>query len=446
MAVQEQLQQERRVLPFGEKARKFCLRDPRDDRRINILEGSVRSAKTWAMIPKILTLCAYKVQGHRVIFGVSKQTIYNNVLSDLFDLLGAHNYSFNRQTGELYILGVKWLVIGAKDEGSEKYVRGLTVGIAVGDELVLIPPSFVRMMLNRMSPDGARFYATTNPDSPLHYVKTDLLDNAELRAKGEIWSEHFDLYDNPNITGKSDYTPEGKKANDAYRSYLKMLYKGVYYQRFVLGLWVVAEGSIYKDCWSEDLLYDDSTAPEGLRVPNHGHVERYIGTDCGVDHPQVYLDVLDDGTTLWFDREYFWDSNNLEMDDATGKMLGGSQKTDREYADDLEEFLKDAPNAQVILPPECASFRAELIQRGIWLTDADNEVLDGIKMVCSMMNLKRIRVHRRCKHLLAGIATYVWDQKAKLRGVEQPLKKGDDCCDAKRYVVKTKIASWRLAA
>jgi PBSX family phage terminase large subunit len=408
--------------PYGEKAYKFAFRPPEQDRRINILEGAVRSAKTWAMLPKLLQLCNYTVQGWRVMTGVSKNTIYNNVLNDLFSLIGPDNYEYNRQTGALNLFGTPWLVIGAKDEGSEKYVRGLTVGIAYGDEGVLQPPSFVRMLLNRMSPTGARAYFTTNPDTPFHYFKTDLLDNKELRANGSLWSEHFDLDDNPNL-------------DPAYKQHLKALYKGVYYQRFVLGLWVVAEGGIYKDCWAEDLLYDDSTKP--IKLQREGKVEEYIGVDSGVDHPQVYLYGIDDGTTVWIDNEYWWDST-VEM----------CQKTEREYRIDLEKFMDQCggKNAQVIIPPESASFDAELTQAGIWHCDADHDVTEGIKTVSSMMGLKRIRIHRRCKNLIKQIPTYVWDPKKALRGLEEPLKVRDDGPDALRYMIYTKIAPWRLFA
>jgi PBSX family phage terminase large subunit len=373
------------------------------------------------MIPKIFQLCEYPVAGWKLITGVSKATIYNNVLNEVFEIAGPRNYEYNRQTGELNLMGSSWLCCGAKDEGSERYIRGLTVGVAYADELVLLPPSFIRMLLNRLSPAGARFYATTNPDSPFSYVKTDLLDNKELQKNGAIWSEHFDLDDNPNL-------------DPAYKKHLKALYSGVYYKRFVEGLWVVAEGAIYKDCFSEDLLYDDLTAPSRLR--GELKAEEYIGVDCGVDHPQVYEYAIDTGTDLYFDDEYFYDSK-IEM----------KQKTEREYRLDLEKFMAKCggKNAQVIIPPECASFDAELTEAGIWHTDADNDVENGIKTFSSLMGLKRVHFHRdRCKHL--QIQTYSWNPKRSLLGKEEPLKVKDDAPDAARYLVHTKIPAWRLAA
>ncbi|HXC43333.1 MAG TPA: hypothetical protein VNY51_07430 [Candidatus Dormibacteraeota bacterium] len=162
------------TLNFGRKAERFAMRPPEFDRSINILEGAVRSGKTWCLHPKAIYCCGYPVGGRKIITGVSKQSVYNNVLSDLFKILGPRNCSYNRDSGLLRLCGSEWLVIGAKDEGSEKYIRGLTVGIALCDEISLMPQSFFQMLLSRMSPEGARLYGTTNPDSPFHWLKNQL--------------------------------------------------------------------------------------------------------------------------------------------------------------------------------------------------------------------------------------------------------------------------------
>jgi PBSX family phage terminase large subunit len=425
---------DRFLKPFSKKAYDFAFRPPEQDRLINLLWGTVRSSKTWAMMAKLVRLLSYKTEdgAHNIIFGRSKQTVKNNILDNLFTLLGPSNYTFNRQSGELNLMGDPWLVIGAGDEGSEKAVRGMTIGKAYGDEWTLVPSSFLKMVQNRMSVKGARLYGTTNTDSPFHYVKTDILDR--LAGTDLLWEEKFTFEDNP--WNRPGY----------YEDLCKMYPPGsLYHQRFVRGLWVTGEGAIYKDVWSEDLLYDDepwvmSNGKWGAVIPKSlrsgaGVAERSIPVDCGVDHPQVYGDVIDDGKDVWVDREYVWDSH-----------LTNRQKTDRQYREDLEEFLKKAPNAQVIIPPECASFEAELIQSGIWHCTADNDVLDGIKAVSTMMALKRIHFHRRCKRTIAELQTYCWDAKAALRGVEQPLKVKDDAVDMVRYYVRTKIPAWRLAA
>jgi PBSX family phage terminase large subunit len=408
------------TLNFGPKAERFAMRPPELDRPINILEGAVRSGKTWCLHPKALYCCHYNVAGRRVITGVSKQSIYNNVLTDLFNIVGTRNYSYNRNTGELTLCDSKWLVIGAKDEGSERYIRGLTVGVAICDEISLMPRSFFQMLLSRMSPDGARLYATTNPDSPYHWLKADYLDNPELRTKKILWSDHFTMADNPNLTAE-------------FVEMQKRLYPGFFYQRFIQGLWVIAEGAIYKDSWSDVLLYDLKDEPELLRSPT-GHQQRVVAVDYGTTNPMVFLDIYDDGQHFWVVREYYWDS-----------LVEMRQKTDAEYADDLVEFIGIRGDAKVIIDPSAASFKAEMTKRGIWHVDADNDVNEGIRVASMVLNQRLVRFCRQTvPKTIQEMQTYAWDSKAAQRGDERPLKIRDHGPDAFRYFAKTEVPYWRL--
>lgn len=409
------------IQKFGAKSHAFITRPVKDDCFINILEGSIRSGKTWTMIPKILALCDYKVDGQRLMTGVSKQTIYNNVLNDLFSIIGEKNYDYNRQSGDLRLFDSHWLVTGAKDEGSEKYIRGMTLGVAYSDETTLMPESFFKMLIGRMSPEGARFYSTTNPDSPFHYLKRDYLDNAELRERGDLTSTKFTLDDNLSLS-------------DAVKERYRRQYKGFFKLRYIDGLWVIAEGAIYRDSWSDDLIYDDATTPIGLKGRG-GYVERFVPIDYGTANQTVFLDIIDDGETYWIDEEYCWDSR-----------VQGYQKTDGQYADDLQGFLEGKEYAQVIIDPSAASFKAEMLQRAIYHCDANNDVLDGIRVVSSLMARRKIRIHRRCENLLKQVQTYAWDEKAAKRGEEKPIKANDHGPDALRYWAYTKVPAWRLAA
>ena len=183
-------------LNFGPRLEKFALRPPEQDAKINLLVGSVRSGKTWALHPKILALCEYPVQGRRLLTGVSKASIKTNVLTDLFDLCGQRNVHYNSQSGELRLFNSDWLVYGASDAGSEKYLRGATVGAAVCDECVLMPETYWQMLMSRMSPPGARVYGSTNADSPFHWLKKDYLDNEELKRDKILWWDTFTMDDN----------------------------------------------------------------------------------------------------------------------------------------------------------------------------------------------------------------------------------------------------------
>jgi PBSX family phage terminase large subunit len=407
---------------FGPRAERFAMRPPEFDRPINILEGAVRSGKTWCLHPKCIYCCKYSVGGRKIITGVSKQSIYNNVLSDLFNIVGPKNFAYSRDSGQLRICDSEWLVIGAKDEGSEKYIRGLTVGVALCDEISLMPQSFFQMLLSRMSPAGARLYGTTNPDSPFHWLKANYLDNEELRQNGTLWSQHFTMADNPNLP------PEFIEAQ-------KKLYTGFFYKRFIEGLWVIAEGAIYKDSWSEVLLYDLNEEPVGLRRPG-GYQQRFIAVDYGTTNPMVFLDIYDDGKWFWVVREYYWDS--------TVKMR---QKTDAEYVEDLVAFIGPQNGAKVIVDPSAASFKAEMTKRGIWHVDAENEVNEGIRIVSMILNQKLVRFCRQTtKKTAQEMQTYAWDPKAAQRGEEQPLKSHDHGPDAFRYFAHTDVPYWRLAS
>jgi len=407
---------------FGAKAHKFVSRHPSQDKKYTLLEGSVRSGKTFAIDAKIvLHLCLYKVNGKRVICGATKQSVYKNILLDLFQVVGKKNYAYNRATGELELFGTQWFVIGAKDEASYKQILGMTIAIAICDEWTEFPQSFTKQLFMRLSPPGSRLYASTNPGTPQHYLFTDVINNDNFDSDLEVI--HFTLDDNPNLD------PVSKRQIISSQ-------KGVYYQRYILGLWVVAEGAIYKDSWHDKFLYDDSTRPPTLYASG-GFRQHIITIDYGTHNPCVFLEYFDDGEVSWLDREYYWDSVK-EM----------KQKTDREYADDLENFIKKsrrvAPSRPIlVVDPSATSFKVELIQRGFIVIDADNDVLDGIHRVSEVEATGNRRVHKDCTQFRREKGLYAWDAKAAEDGTERPLKVNDHAMDADRYGLTYLYPEWR---
>jgi PBSX family phage terminase large subunit len=366
-----------------------------------------------------LQACRYPIAGWRVLTGVSKQTIFNNVLNDLFNIVGPSNYTYNHQSGLLTLCGSSWLVMGAKDEGSEKYVRGLTVGIAVGDEISLMPQEFFQMLLTRMSPEGARMYGTTNPGPPSHWLKTEFLDNPNLRSLGLLWSGHYTMEDNPNLSTE-------------FIEAQKNMYTGVFYQRYILGQWVTAESSIYRDVLGPQCKYDDSSRPVALLT---SPAERYVFVDYGTINPCVFLDVYGDGKTLWQEREYYWDSEKQRR-----------QKTDAEYGEDFDAFVgREHRGLVVIVDPSAASFKLELVRRGYQVKNGDNEVLEGIRRVSSALKMGMYKIHERnCPMTLKEHEGYAWDDKKADKGKEEPIKDHDHTCDAARVGICRAIPKWRL--
>ena len=231
-----------------------------------------------------------------------------------------------------------------------------------------------------------------------HVIVMDNASNIEIEgivgiARSRTWMVQID---NPNLS------PEFLEAQ-------KRLYRGFFYKRFIEGLWVIAEGAIYKDSWSEELVYDQQDEPIRLRGPG-GHQQRVIAVDYGTTNPMIFLDIYDDGRLFWVTREYYWDS-----------AVETRQKTDAEYADDLAQFIGPCNNAKVIIDPSATSSKAEMLKRGIWHVDADNEVNEGIRITSMVLNQRMVRFCRQnTPKTIQEMQTYAWDAKAAQRGEESP--------------------------
>ena len=206
-----------------------------DDNRINLLTGSVRSGKTYVSLLKWAVFVGSMPENSEFLMtGKTITSLKRNCLGLLQELVGDNfKYSISQKSGTLF--GRKIWLEGANDDRAESKIRGMTLSGAYVDELTQIPEDFYRMLLSRLSMKGAKLYATTNPDTPTHWVKVDIIDNEEIDKK--IW--HFTFDDNEIL----------KEENKEYFDNLKAEYQSmgeVYYQRFILGLWVLAEGLIYK--------------------------------------------------------------------------------------------------------------------------------------------------------------------------------------------------------
>ncbi len=417
--------------PFGVKSHDFIMRGPAQDKRYTLVIGTVRSAKTFTLNAKtIVQLSRYPLppNAKRLMTGATKQTLYRNVLIDLFNVVGSSNYSYNQATGELWLFGKQWFCLGAKDEASYRQILGMTVGLTVGDEVVEYPKSFLAQNFLRMSPSGARWYGSTNTGNPYCYLKSEVIDAPEFSPELEIIN--FSLDDNPNI-------------DEATKRSIIASQTGVYYKRYILAQWVVAEGSIYRDSFSETAnLFDGVVVVDGkqIQLPDEpvglraagGHVDHWYSVDAGVDHVQAHLEYYDDGDVVWVTREQRWDSR---------KEL--RQKTDGMYADDLIAF--GAEKHQIIVPPEAASLRTELTHRGLWVTDANNAVKEGIHTVSTLFARRKLMISKRgCPELSKRIPNYAWDDKAAKHGEEKPLKVEDDDLDSLRYGVHGKLPAWRV--
>ena len=313
-------------------------------------------------------------------------------------------------------------MFGGRDESSQDLVQGITAAGAFFDEVALMPESFVNQATGRCSVEGSKLWFNCNPAGPAHWFKTGWID--KCKEKGLLYL-HFTMEDNLSLS---------EKIKARYRS----MYAGVFFQRYILGLWRAAEGLIYTMCTGRN-YYTDAERPIALK----SIAQKYITVDYGTTNPCVFLEVWDDGETIWIDREYRWDSRSEEA-----RRSANPQKTDAQYADDMAEFMGAEPEDQcmIIVDPSAASFILELRNRGFYVKEADNEVLDGIRKVSTLLAMKCLKINRKCKGLRAEMQSYVWDEKAAQRGEEKPVKQLDHGVDALRYFVNTVLPKWRTGA
>ena len=354
-----------------------------------------------------------------IIAGVTSGALKRNVLSPLFAMLETLGIPFEwkRSEGVVTVGSNRYHLFGADKDNAQDKLQGMTAAGAYADEAALFPRSFIDQMIGRCSVAGSRIFMNCNPNGAYHFIKTDFIDRAE---EAGVYRLHFTMDDNLTLS------PEIRE------SYARS-FAGVFYRQYILGEWVSAEGAVYP-MWDdrENTFLTAERAPE--ERPLEG-MRRFCAVDYGTANPCVFLDVRDDGHTFWIVNEYYWDSAARRR-----------QKTDAEYADDLDAFLGGDRNAQVIIDPSAASLKAELRNRGFRLLDARNEVREGIATTAVLIGSRRVRAEReRCPCLLKEMHGYLWDEKARMRGEERPVKDHDHAMDALRYLCHTRTNRLRRA-
>lgn len=404
-------------------------RSPVKDCNGIIADGAIRSGKTVAMSLGFVFWAMETFEGKNFIMaGKTISSFKRNVLQNLKLMLTSRGYRWlhhlSGDTPNMLEVTRKgrtnyFYIFGGKDEASQDLIQGITAAGAFFDEVALMPESFVNQATGRCSIAGRKWWFNCNPAGPMHWFKTGWIDH--IRDKKLVYL-HFTMEDNLSLeeTIKADY---------------RSMYAGVFFLRYIKGQWAVAEGLIYTMCTKAN-YYTDEERPVALK----SIAQKYIAVDYGTTNPCVFLEIWDDGETIWVDREYRWDSRSEEA-----RRTGNPQKTDAQYADDMEEFMGTAPEEQctIIVDPSAASFIVELRNRGFYVKPANNEVLDGIRVVATLLAQKNIKINKSCKGLRSELQSYAWDEKAAERGEEKPIKQMDHGVDALRYFCFTILPSWR---
>lgn len=403
---------------YSPKQARALLEPPK---RWNFLVGAARSGKTYVQYD-ILPIRARRLpKGNAFLIGKTLGTLTKNVIRPMQERFGTSQVSDIRNRGganEIWAFGRRFYVVGAQDESSLKYIQGVGMVYANCDEMALYPKTFVEMLKSRLSEPGACCDATFNPEGPRHFIKTDFIDRAE---EIDLRYIHFTLDDNPYL-------------DPSFVSALKSEYKGVWYKRLILGLWVAAEGAIY-DMFDEDVHVVDVLPPM---------VHYWVAGDYGTTNPTVFLLIgLGSDGCYYVVDEYRYDS--VEH--------GGHRQTGPQYADDLKKFVaghKVYPQ-EYFFDPSAVEF-IELLRQHPYnmdnVTGANNEVTPGIRRVGAQFGTRKLFIHSRCKGLILEIMGYLWDSKAQERGEDAPVKQADHGPDALRYFVnevigkQTQVYTW----
>lgn len=413
--VRKYKQQGFKFKPFSKKQSQvltwWCPVSPVKDKDGIIADGAIRSGKTLCMSLAFIiwAMTMFRMQN----FGMCGKTIGSfrrNVLFWLKLMLKSRGYQCKDHRADNLLVVSKgdvtnyFYIFGGKDERSQDLIQGITLAGCFFDEVALMPESFVNQATGRCSVAGSKFWFNCNPDGPFHWFKTNWID--KLKEKNLIYL-HFTMDDNLSLS---------EEIKKRYRA----MYTGVFFQRYILGLWVAAEGVIY------DMFNATSHV---CRTFQNMLSEYYVSCDYGTQNATVFLlwQKRTDGVWCCI-REYYYSGRDED-----------AQKTDNEYANDLEKWLGGIKIKKIIVDPSAASFIALLKKRGYIVKKAKNDVLDGIRFVATLLNQHKIFFSSSCINTIKEFNTYAWDTKASENGEDKPIKQNDHAMDAIRYFCYTII-------
>ncbi len=370
-----------------------------------ICDGAIRSGKTSVMSLSFILWAMGNFSGQN--FGICGKTVISaerNVVKPLmgikylreqFSLRFANHVltvSRGRKTNTFY-------VFGGKDEASYMLIQGITLAGVLLDEVALMPESFVNQALARCSVEGSKYWFSCNPEGPFHWFYREWILQPENHNAEHI---HFLLDDNPSLSAE--------KKQEYYNNY-----SGVFYDRYILGKWVAADG----------LIYPDVANGQGIVEPEERQYVKYcISIDYGTLNPfSAGLYGLSKGVWYRFD-EYYHSGRETRR-----------QLTDAEYYTDLERLAGKRFISEIIIDPSAASMIAEIRKHGRFsVRGADNDVVDGIRETAAAFKSGRLKVCNNCSGAIMEFSAYKWDDKKQ---EDKPVKENDHAMDEIRYFVNT---------
>ncbi len=417
-----------------------------------ICDGAVRSGKTSIMMWSFVEWAMREFNFQR--FGICGKTVDSaskNIIAPFVAMTLAKRRYIMRWRRSEKVLEVRrgsvvnfFEIFGGKDEGSAALIQGRTLAGVLLDEVALMPRSFVEQALARCSVDGARLWFSCNPESPQHWFKREWIDQREKRNALYL---HFEMRDNPSLSEKTLAQYESR-------------YTGVFYDRYIRGLWVLAEGLVY-DFFGEGQIVDD--------VPQSGRY--YISCDYGTLNPFSAGLWCWDGKTATRIREYYYSGRSSQAnktdegryyiscdygtlnpfsaglwcwDGKTATRIreyyysgrsSQANKTDEEYYTELEKLADGLPIENIVVDPSAASFIETIRRHGQWtVRKAANDVIPGIVTTSRLLKNGTVKIHRGCVNTIREFGLYRWDEKS---AEDKVIKEHDHAMDDTRYFCHT---------
>lgn len=394
--------------PFSKQQKRvfkwWTLRSPYKEYDGIIADGSIRSGKTVSMALSyvIWAMCNFNEQN----FGMSGKTVGSfrrNVLVDLKKMLLSRGYKFyDKRADNLFIVSRGnvtnyFYIFGGRDERSQDLIQGITLAGMLFDEVALMPESFVNQATGRLSISGSKMWFNCNPDNPYHYFKTNWVDKAEEK---NLLYLHFTMDDNLSLDDK---------IKDRYKN----MYFGVFYKRFIQGLWTSGEGAVYSQFDRDTHVIDYDQIP-------HHRITKYI---CGVDWGYKHKGVI---VVFGIDEKERW-------------YLIEEHVHKKKHIDDWVEIAKEiAQRYGDNIPFYCDSARPEYVDafyfEGLNAYNADKSKIPGIAEMGKLIKTDSFYVCDRCINFLEEIYKYIWAPRG-----DEPIKEFDDVMDACRYAIYTYI-------
>lgn len=372
--------------------------------RWNFKTGAVRSGKSYCDVAYVILSRIRAVKdlpGLNAILGVSQETIESNVLQPMREIYTSSVVGTINSRNVAMVAGVPVYCLGAEKVSQVSKLQGKSIKYCYGDEVAKWSEDVFMMLKSRLDKPYSKFDGSCNPEGKMHWLKQFIDDD-----RFDIYVQKYTIFDNPAL-------------DPGFVKNICTEYSGtVYYDRFILGNWVNAEGLVYP-------MFDETkhvTTQEFDFKPAY-----YVSCDYGTQNPTVFLlwHKITDGRWLC-EKEYYY-SGRKEI----------KQKTDEEYCDDLFKFLDGIHINGMIVDPSAASFIEALKRRGVVVIPAKNAVVDGIRFTSGLINRQQLLFRPCCKHTIEEFCVYSWNPDAEEDTV---IKENDHTMDAMRYFCYTHLA------